>query len=74
VSSSTAATALQKNWWLAKTVTQEQQIGEFPDLWKSVQNKGPMVMLIKGKNSLGDKYLFGGYCSKPMPPAPEYFD
>lgn len=31
-------------------------------------------MLIKGKNMDGDRYLFGGYCSKPMPAAPEYFD
>jgi len=31
-------------------------------------------MLIKGKNLDGEKYLFGGYCSKPMPAAPEHFD
>jgi hypothetical protein len=33
-----------------------------------------MMMLIKGKNMNGDKYLFGGYCSKPMPEAPQQFD
>jgi hypothetical protein len=33
-----------------------------------------MAMLIKGKNLDGEKYLFGGYCSKPMPAAPEHFD
>lgn len=74
VSSSTANNVLAANWWLAKTVTSDQQIGEFPELWKSIQNKGPMVMLIKGKDSSGKKYLFGGFCSKPMPPAPFNFE
>jgi hypothetical protein len=74
VSSSTANSALQGNWALAKSVTSAQQIGEFPELWKNIQNKGPMMMLIKGKNNLGEKFLFGGFCSKPMPPAPQHFD
>jgi hypothetical protein len=33
-----------------------------------------MVMLIKGVGSDGTKFLFGGYTSKAMPPAPEHFD
>lgn len=32
------------------------------------------MLLIKGKSPNGEQYLFGGYCSKPMPNAPEYFD
>jgi hypothetical protein len=74
VSSITAKQTLQSTWTLMKTVTTSPQIGEFPELWKSIQNKGPMVMLIKGKNQLGEQYLFGGYCSKPMPAAPANFD
>ena len=74
VSASSATAALQGQWTLMKTITSEQQIGEFPELWKSIAGKGPMVMLIKGQGSDGTKFLFGGYTSKAMPPAPDHFD
>jgi hypothetical protein len=64
VSSSNAKTWLQNAWSLQSTVTSSQQIGEFPELWRSIQCKGPMMMLIKGKNQAGEQYLFGGFCSK----------
>jgi len=33
-----------------------------------------MIMMIKGKSNFDKKYLFGGYCSKPLPEAPASFD
>ena len=74
VSTSQATNTVSGQWTNVQTITQIQQIGGFPQLWSSIQGKGPLVLLIKGESKTGKKLLFGGYCSKQMPMAPVQFD
>lgn len=74
VSTSQANYTVSGSWTNVQTITQIQQIGGFPQLWTSIQGKGPLIILIRGESKAGKKLLFGGYCSKTMPMAPAQFD
>lgn len=57
-----------------QTTTMQSPAHQFPGLWRSLENKGPMVMLVKGRNTKNKQMIFGGYCSKQMPVVPTDFD
>jgi hypothetical protein len=54
ISKSSLDQAMQANWQCVKTILSEQEIGNFPDLWRTLSNKSPMMMLIKGKSANGE--------------------
>lgn len=47
-----------------QTTTMQSPANQFPTLWRSLEGKGPMVMLVKGRNTKNKQMIFGGYCSK----------
>jgi len=70
-SKSQATQILQSQWVKAHQTTQEKgNYTQFRDFFTSIAGKGPLIMLVNGTTSAGKKMIYGGFCSRAMPPVP----